>query len=125
MFRAGVVEHPQEWQWCGYDELVGRRSRYRILDMQCVLKWQGGVAHNDFAQAYSAAIDESIARRELERNPIWTESIAVGSKTFVGSVADKLERRKRLYQAETSKGVWTVRDSEVPYNAFSPPQIDG
>jgi putative transposase len=123
MFRAGVVPHPQEWRWCGYDELVGRRSRYRILDMECVLKWQGGIPRDGFAQSYSAAIDESIARRELERNPVWTESIAVGSKAFVRSVSEKLRRRKRLYQEEVSDGLWAVREDPVPYNSFSTPKM--
>lgn len=34
MVRAGKVSHPRQWRWCGYDELTGRRQRYRILDVQ-------------------------------------------------------------------------------------------
>jgi hypothetical protein len=29
MVRAGVVTHPSAWAWCGYEELVGERQRYR------------------------------------------------------------------------------------------------
>ncbi len=32
MVRAGVVDHPKDWRWCGHDELVGNRRRYRLLD---------------------------------------------------------------------------------------------
>jgi len=34
MVRAGVVKHPAQWRWCGYDELSGKRSRYRIIDLE-------------------------------------------------------------------------------------------
>jgi len=32
MVRAGVVEHPDQWSWSDHDELIGSRSRYRILN---------------------------------------------------------------------------------------------
>jgi len=32
MVRAGVVSHPREWNWTGYEELVGERKRYRLID---------------------------------------------------------------------------------------------
>ena len=32
MIRAGVVDHPQDWDWCGYRELFGLRRRYRLID---------------------------------------------------------------------------------------------
>jgi putative transposase len=34
MVRARVVGHPTEWPWCGYQEISGRRRRYRILDLE-------------------------------------------------------------------------------------------
>lgn len=30
MVRAGVVRHPSEWAWCGYNEVVGSRKRYKV-----------------------------------------------------------------------------------------------
>ena len=34
MVRAGVVSHPSEWQWTGYNELLRPKSRYRLIDYQ-------------------------------------------------------------------------------------------
>ena len=31
MVRAGVVAHPEQWAWTGYQELMGQRKRYRLL----------------------------------------------------------------------------------------------
>ena len=41
MVRAGVVSHPEQWRWCGYDELSGVRKRYRILNIDRLLKSLG------------------------------------------------------------------------------------
>ena len=29
MVRCGVVKHPREWDWVGYQEIMGHRQRYR------------------------------------------------------------------------------------------------
>jgi len=84
MVRARVVTHPSEWKWCGYDELFRLRPRYRLVDLKNVLRWQDGVSREEFLQAYRGAIEESIRRGDLERQGVWTESIAVVSEAFVG-----------------------------------------
>jgi len=38
MVHARVVHHPSEWRWCGYDELIGIRQGYRLLDLDSVVK---------------------------------------------------------------------------------------
>ncbi|MDA0323615.1 MAG: hypothetical protein O2923_13000 [Verrucomicrobia bacterium] len=43
MVRAGVVEHPEQWQWCGYDELTGQRKRftpYRVSEEEQSSIWR-------------------------------------------------------------------------------------
>jgi len=48
LVRAGLVHHPSEWRWCGYDELTGGRQRYRLLDLDSVLEWQAGMSRCPF-----------------------------------------------------------------------------
>ncbi len=120
MVRAGVVQHPEEWRWCGFDELTGRRQRYRLLDFDCVLKWNDGMRHHEFAGLYELAIAEALERRRLQRNPIWTESIAVGSKAFISTVAQRLLNRRRLEETEVDGGAWIVRESPIPYGDALP-----
>jgi len=33
MVRCGVVEHPRDWAWVGYHEIMGSRRRYRLVDV--------------------------------------------------------------------------------------------
>ena len=118
MVRAGVVQHPEEWRWCGFDELTGQRSRYRLLSLDSLEKWFDGLSRAEFAQEYRRSISSAISVRQLNRNPVWTESIAVGSEEFVRSVGDEVKTRVNLEVDEVSDGIWVVRDPEVPYSAF-------
>jgi putative transposase len=115
MVRAGVVAAPKDWRWCGYDELTGRRRRYRLLDWKAILGWHPQTTQEDFSRRYETAILTAVRRRELGRNPIWTESLAVGGETFVARVAERLKNRRVLEQTEVGEGVWVVREGETPY----------
>ena len=77
MMRAGAVDHPRDWRWCAHGELTGLRQRYRMLDMAAVLRMHGDCATEQFVENYQATIDQALARG-LQREPMWTESIAVG-----------------------------------------------
>ena len=32
MVRAGVIDHPSEWAFCGYNEILNPRRRYSLMD---------------------------------------------------------------------------------------------
>ena len=34
MVRAGVVNHPSEWPFCGYNEIQQPRERYALVDYE-------------------------------------------------------------------------------------------
>ena len=74
-----------------------------------------GMSRREFAEVYELAIEEALDRRELQRNPIWTESIAVGSKAFISTVSKQLWNRTRLVESEVDAGIWTVREPSIPY----------
>jgi putative transposase len=115
MVRAGVVEHPREWRWCGYQELVGGRERYRLLDLGRLQILLGIPDVGMLAQMHAARIVEAIEQKRLRREEIWTESIAVGSELFVRAVAERTKRRKRLRPEAGRDGTWFVRDPEEAY----------
>jgi putative transposase len=56
MVRAGVVPHPHDWPWCGYRELVGDRSRYRLLDIDRLLELLGVPDLETFGAEYRTHI---------------------------------------------------------------------
>ena len=115
MVRAGVVEHPAEWPWCGFPELTGLRRRYRLLDREQVLMLYGGRDPADFASKYGSAIAERLRRGALQRQPMWTESIAVGSESFVRQIEEQTDRRLRMDVDMGCSGAWTLRESAPTY----------
>lgn len=86
MVRAGAVTHPAHWRACGFNEIQSPPMRYRIIDRQslCTLTQQ----QNDRAlrSAHKRWVETCLSDSRLEREPIWTESIAVGPEGFVAGV---------------------------------------
>ena len=113
MVRAGAVEHPRKWRWCGYDELTGARQRNRALDLPKVLELTGRSDADELAANYAAFVEEAVAGERLGREAQWTESIAVGSREFVEEVAGKIEGRVKLDIDECGEESWTVRDARA------------
>jgi putative transposase len=121
MVRAGVVAHPSEWRWCGDDELMGRRSRYRILNADRMLESLDLPSMAAFQKVYTEGIDERLARRQLDREAVWTEALAVGEKTFVEHAAKSIGHRYRFDYKDAKigePGVICVREQNVPYSSF-------
>lgn len=115
MARAGVVAHPLEWEWSGYRELVGERKRYRLLDQAELLKRYGNPSLEQFRGNYRHVIDQAIEARQLDREAIWTESIAIGSESFVRDVEQRTTNRVELTVESSSANRWTVKEACVAY----------
>jgi putative transposase len=68
------------------------------------------------AEIHQQRILESIKDKRLIREGIWTESIAVGSETFLAEIISKTKKkRKRLRIASTKEGAWHLRENHSLY----------
>jgi len=115
MVRAGVVKHPREWRWNSHDEMLGERTRHTLINMPKMLELVGIGSREEFARSYERAIDESLSRGQLHREPHWTEAIAVGSEDYIRGIAAQLSNRTRLEMAAAADGVWRVQESDAPF----------
>ena len=59
-----------------------------------------------------------MARRELAREPIWTESIAVGSELFVNGIGKEVRNRRELSYESLPGDRWVVKDATARYSPF-------
>ncbi len=126
MVRAGVVRGPVEWRWCSHDELLGSRTRYRILNIERLLESLGGISERRFRRWYSDAVEERIARGQMQREPLWTDSLAVGSEAFVEGATQQYKNRWTFdiaQQQVSGTQAWTVRESSASYDAFPSGQM--
>ncbi len=120
MVRAGVVQHPSDWRWCGYQEIMGLRQRRRILELSELLRLVGIRDPGVFAVWYRDELDRAIKSVSGGREPQWTESIAVGSETFVRRIAAQCKKRKKLEIVQGDGRAWYVRESEEGYLPLRP-----
>lgn len=119
MVRAGVVARPAEWRWCGDDELMGQRSRYRLLSLERMLESLDMPSMAVFQRTYSEGIRELLEHRSLLREPVWTEALAIGDRPFVENIATGFVRRRRfLYDdvPDADPGTCSVREDEMSYS---------
>jgi putative transposase len=90
MVRAGVVDHPKRWPFCGYNEIQNPPRRYRIIDLDSLLRLLGCTDLQDLHSAHKSWIEASLQQNKPVRENYWTESIAVGSKAFIEEVKKSL-----------------------------------
>jgi hypothetical protein len=64
---------------------MGRRRRYVLTDQQACLGTLGNPDLKTLQENYRRLIEVTISQDKCRREPAWTESIAVGSKDFVGA----------------------------------------
>ena len=55
----------------------------------------------------------------MKRDPIWTDSIAIGSQSYVDSIATQERRRIQLQTKEQQPGTWCLREQQESYGRFS------
>jgi putative transposase len=90
MVRNGVVSHPSEWSFCGYNEIQKPRKKNGLIAYQRLAELTGFESYSAFQEAHKELVNESLANGNNFRQIQWTESIAVGSKGFIETIKEKL-----------------------------------
>jgi putative transposase len=120
MVRAGAVDCPSEWPWCSYGELTGSRKRYRLIDQDHFERAFGSRPDDPRFQAdYAACVEQKMATKSLDREPFWSDSLAVGSESYLNEVELTIARRrriKRMEPVEPSAG-WVLKETPSSYRA--------
>ena len=88
MVRAGVVQHPREWQDSGYHEIQYPPLRRRIIDHDRLAELAELRSVEALPAAHARWLEEAL--RRPRRDPAWTESVAVGDPVFLRGVKQQL-----------------------------------
>ena len=90
------------------------------MDRLC---WRLGTGEvQEFRRNLEAALADAIACGELKREPIWTESLAVGSAGFVEKVKPMVLTRRETEVIEREEGVSVLEESPPPYGQKASPK---
>ena len=103
MVRAGVAKHPQEWIHSGYHEIQRPRQRYGIIDFKNLMALLQIENFADLKEAHREWIEEALKQSKVVRDRKWTQSIAVGDKSFLEQTKDHLGIRakgRKIYRSE-------------------------
>ena len=118
MVRAGVVGHPSEWAFSGYNEIQAPHERYALIDYEGLRKLLNFRGMDDFADAYRGWVEESLSGYGHLRDGKWTESIAVGSEAFVTATKETLGPRAKGRELGGGDGSYELREAPAAYNGI-------
>jgi putative transposase len=118
MVRAGVVEHPSEWGFCGYHEILTPRQRYTLIDYDGLRSLLNFDSIDDFAATYRGWIEESLGGGNSLRDAKWTESVAVGSEAFVTATKEVLGDKGEGRAVIGYDGSYELRESPAAYKGI-------
>ncbi len=120
MVRAGVVGDPADWPFGAYHELQKQRVRFRaqLVDWEELLRLLNMPDIETLRRARRTWIENAIRTKPMERDPRWTESLAVGSKEFVEETVRRMGGKAigRVI-VETDLG-YALQEARSPYGAI-------
>jgi REP element-mobilizing transposase RayT len=118
MVRAGVVEHPSEWRFCGYNEILAPRQRYALIDYDGLRGLLNFDSMDDLSATYGRWIEEALGGGSGFRDEKWTESVAVGSKAFVTAMKETLGNKGEGRAVTGGDGRYELRDPPAAYRGI-------
>ena len=118
MVRAGVVEHPSEWGFCGYNEILAPRKRYALIDYDGLRRLLNFDSMDDMGAAYRGWIEETLGEGNSLRDGKWTESVAVGSEAFVTATKEALGNKGEGRAVTGGDGSYELRDPPAAYEGI-------
>ena len=115
MVRAGVVNHPGQWNESGFCEIQEPPKRYAIIDLRALSELCGFGELADFQRAQRHWIEEALEGAPAVCDDRWSEAIAVGSLAFVETVKNDLGVKARHRDVIEADGRYTLRESPEAY----------
>jgi putative transposase len=115
MVRAGVVQHPSEWEFCGYNEIQNPRKRKRIIDFERLMKLLGFDNYADLKESHFKWVDSQLRNGSNKTESKWTQSIAVGSKTFIEKIKEALGFRAKGRKIKGTDDTFELREGLAAY----------
>ena len=119
MVRTGVVSHPTEWSFCGYNEIQKPRKKCVLIAYKKLAELTGFDTCDAFRKAHREGVSESLVNGSNFRQSQWTKSIAAGSKSFIETIKEKLGILAKGRKILENDGGFQLREEMGTYIANS------
>lgn len=124
MVRTGVVSHPSEWAWSGYNEIQNQKQRYAIINYKRLSELLGIGSASLLKEKHAMWLEEGLKTDRQERDRKWSQAIAVGSEGYIDNIKKELGMKVVYRKTNRVNKGFELREDEFPYNADLPPQSD-
>ena len=122
MVRAGAVSHPSSWPFCGYNEIQEPRRKNVLLDYERLQGLFGTGSYEKLREIHRGWIEEYLGNGLQIRQDEWTDSIAVGSRTFIENVKALLGFRAMGRDVIEGGDGYQLREGAASYKALFGPE---
>jgi len=112
MVRAGVVNHPLEWPFCGFYEVQNIPRRRSLIQYGALMRLFETEDLQSLQRKHRELIAETLKKNVLTRQPQWTESIAVGRREFVERIKTRLGVKAKGRETIDSLVGYELREGE-------------
>ena len=120
MVRAGVVAHPSEWADSGYNEIQKPKKRYGIIDFPRLMRILQFDDSEELRVSHYNWVEEKLKGNDGNRETEWTESIGVGSKSFLQILKQRLGYRAiaRSVMGGEDPDTYQLRERQIVYEPW-------
>jgi len=115
MVRAGTVNHPQEWIHSGYHEIQKPKERYGLIAFKSLMRLIQIESHDELKKSHQKWIEEELKKSQMVRQSKWTQSIAVGDKSFVEQTKKRLGIRSKGRKILEEENDYQLSDRQTGY----------
>jgi putative transposase len=122
MVRAGVINHPSEWSFSGYNEIQNPSQRYSLINRERLMEVLGIKDNGQLCKFHKQRVEEVLKEGSIVREAELTESIAVGSKAFVAATQEKLGIKAKGRKVMVNGEGYALMESQSSYNDVIDPK---
>ena len=115
MVRAGVVDHPSQWLFCGYHEIQNPRRKNVLITYSTLRELVGVETYDQVKHYHKGWVKEYAGDGNNRREEKWTKSIAVGRRACVGSVKTLLGALARGRKVREAAEAYQLREPSALY----------
>jgi putative transposase len=89
--RAGAVKHPSERPHSGYGAIQNAPERDKLIDRKALMQLPGISGSDQLSLSHRSCLEEPLKTKEKKREKRCSESVAVGSLSFIQEVKTELQ----------------------------------
>jgi len=117
MVRAGVVSHPKDWAFGGYNNIQSPRRKCILINYERLAVLSGCSSYASFQKLHKNLVNDALETGKIRREARWTQSIAVGEKRFVNDIKKRLGSKTLGRKIQPLDDGFQLREGIMPYIA--------